>query len=639
MLYPEIGREGKRIRERKSPASPRATPPPSLPVSAPNTPISTPKARDNIQAQDDGMKTPRPKRKRVEPKRIQDSLERPQWLSRTKPSDTVVANGNESRKSTKDEVRSKPPRSSSMKHSGDLSFLKNSQLGLRHEPTSKVPTLALDKFAEQKIVEQDKVKKQPMKVEESTSMYGHKIPGAPPENTCAGCLGVRDKELVDDEVLLCDGQGCGREYHLKCCVPALRNETEQERWLCQDCCPNGGSTAFLMKYLEESDREKAEFLAKCTATDPHEAFIDRLLRQDSIRDNKPTDRFPVSQLERGALIDATARSDTFSRTRRGQEQTQPLTPDFFVGKPIRIFSLVGYQYHTGRIVDYRVTWKSENCTVLNDIEFLIRFPAGTEGRKTSYRHWIVLEEHGACVGTTIVWAGLPDGSWQPSTLWLHTARELVPDQHLLSESEGQIHYRTADATHQDHDTPVKSNFKILGLIRPFGYPHVFHTLNAKDRMMDLFHESALRDFLKDGKSRLQFELAKAEFNELLRVRRWRALKLMNPMGYRALSSADSYSLEPLRPPSYGQSVLESHAALCPTVPRGLDRRKLLDLIQRRRGIEPTKDVGAGLTCRLLDFHPDMLWLDKRRHHINGKNDKNGTGDHNGNAVASVSSDS
>jgi hypothetical protein len=285
---------------------------------------------------------------------------------------------------------------------------------------------------------------------------------------------------------------------------------------------------------------------------------------------------------------------------------------------VRIFSLVGSQYHTGRIVDYRmVTKNTHESHSINDFEFLIRFPAGVEGRKTAYRHWIVLEEHGTCVGTTLVWANMPSGGWQPSILWLRTARELIPIQHHLIESEGQIQYRPSHqhGAHLDEDdeslVAKKSKFKVLALIRPFGHVNVFHTLNAKDKMMDLFHESAVKEFLKDGTTLLQFEMAMVEYDEQMKVRQWRELKLEDPMGYYALSSADSYALPLLQPSLYGQVSLESHAELCPTVRRGLDRNKLVEQLQRR-GLAVSKDLGAAMTCKLVAFNPRMLWDNSER---------------------------
>jgi hypothetical protein len=645
-----VGKEGKRIREyRKLPASPeqssvqsdgKPTPPTSvatmaaeimtlpkipptttLPKIPPVTTITTAEPTP-LKSESDSSATPRPKRKRVEPKRIQDATEGPQWLHRSKrptsepPShepnnhnNHSTSNGDSRKRPPNDEVRVRAARQPSMKHGLDMATLKNSSLGATEEHLIEVPTPTLEEYVNKRIEAKQLVATAPTTVfdtNEEKQMYGFKVPDAPPENTCAGCLGRRDVELEDNPIVLCDGEGCGREYHLNCCNPSLSDEKEQERWLCQDCCPNGGSTAFLMRYLEESDLRKAEFLVQSTASDPHAAFIDHLLRQDTKRENKRLDRFPVSQLERGALTDATAKSGTVSRTRRNQEQTQPLTPSFFVGKPIRIFSLVGSQYHTGRIVDWRMMVKTHAPSSINDYEFLIRFPAGVEGRKTAYRHWIVLEEHGTCVGTTLVWANMPSGEWQPSILWLRTARELIPIQHQLIESEGQIQYRPAHGALDVDETPMKSKNKVLALVRPFGHVNVFHTLNAKDKMMDLFHETALKGFLKDGKSILQFEMAKMEHDEQMKVRKWRELKLDDPMGYYALSSLDSYSLPLLQPSSYGQISLESHAALCPTVRRGLDRSKLFDQL-KRRGIEVTKDLGAAMACKLVAFHPRMLW--------------------------------
>jgi hypothetical protein len=81
------------------------------------------------------------------------------------------------------------------------------------------------------------------------------------------------------------------------------------------------------------------------------------------------------------------------------------TPDFLLGRPVRIYVPTANVYHTGRIVDYRpcTAWPSTattpttpTTTTTPTMEYLVRFVAGMDDRKTPYQHWIVLEEHGTC---------------------------------------------------------------------------------------------------------------------------------------------------------------------------------------------------------------------------------------------------
>ena len=176
-------------------------------------------------------------------------------------------------------------------------------------------------------LEKDKRKPPPR----ATTLYGLPIPMESPANLCAGCLGERDDELEDQPVLLCDGQNCGREYHLQCCVPQLAcvpKDTDQ--WLCQDCSPEG-STASLVKYLESMDQARADFLQNLSAdvVDPESEFIRFLLRQDSQEIGLPDDcRFPESEMERSAMTHSLALCDSkaLTRTRGGSESNrEPLT--------------------------------------------------------------------------------------------------------------------------------------------------------------------------------------------------------------------------------------------------------------------------------------------------------------------------
>ena len=58
-------------------------------------------------------------------------------------------------------------------------------------------------------------------------------------------------------VVLCDGPGCNREFHLKCCKPPLQQVPEDEEYYCFDCHPNGGyATTLLEEYLDETEEHR-----------------------------------------------------------------------------------------------------------------------------------------------------------------------------------------------------------------------------------------------------------------------------------------------------------------------------------------------------------------------------------------------
>lgn len=441
------------------------------------------------------------------------------------------------------------------------------------------------------------------------TLYGLDIPNETASNLCSVCLGVRDDELEDQPVLLCDGPNCRREFHLACCVPALSAVPEVEHWLCQDCCPDG-STASLILYFVEADSAKAEYLR---SEDPKADFVQHLLIQDSQETEKTADRIPESELERGAMTHSLALCDSkhLARTRRGNEKREAFPAISYLGKPVRIYNSLGNMYHTGRIVDYRQrsAAASSDAAVGKETEFLIRFTAGKDDRKKAYQHWIVLEEHALAVGSTLVWAQIPAGSWNPAILWLRTSRELVTIQHLLKESEGEIIYQDDKETYLHK--PRKTKHKVCALARTFGEEQ-FSLINVRDQSVDLTNPESSCAYLKDPENVLQFHTANAELAEQKRVCSWRAMQQEDPVGPTVLSSRDSYTLPALLPAIRSVeagNASSTHTSLCPSIPRGLDRAKILKMLQRR-GIEPTKDIAASLLCEIVPVNTRTMELER-----------------------------
>lgn len=84
-------------------------------------------------------------------------------------------------------------------------------------------------------------------------MYGKPVPRSTKKENekCAECLGSRDDEAKDEPVLLCDGIGCMREYHLSCVKPPIAEVPEGE-FYCIDCSEHG-TTSNLIRYFDECD--------------------------------------------------------------------------------------------------------------------------------------------------------------------------------------------------------------------------------------------------------------------------------------------------------------------------------------------------------------------------------------------------
>lgn len=435
---------------------------------------------------------------------------------------------------------------------------------------------------------------------ESITLYGQTIPDKPSPNVCAGCYGTRDSELSDDPVILCDGANCGREYHLACCVPPLSSVPDVEEWLCQDCCADG-STKSLVQYLESADQAKANYFSSSSSSSGRKAeprsYVEHLLRLDNVRNS-----LVESELEKSAMIHTLALCDanhSLARTRGGNERRAALPPTDFIGKPIRLL-LTNHEdsnYHTGRIVDYREesvrrshASSSSTTTITPSFEFLVRFPAGVDDRKTSYYYWIVLEEHVVSVGTTMVWAR-SSRHWKPAILWLRSARALVYMMNMRSPSSSDVDF-------------FKTKHKVCAMARDFG-GEIFTELNVRDQCVDLFNLNAIDVHMKASTDNiLPFSLAKVEFAEQERIRKWRELRQINPMGPAVYSSRDYLSLPELDPnssPSRAMDVdssLQSAISLIPNIRQGVDRSKLLSLLHQR-GFDPTKDMAASLSCEIL----------------------------------------
>eukprot|EP00980_Cylindrotheca_fusiformis_P031776 scaffold26944_cov127-Cylindrotheca_fusiformis.AAC.1 len=156
-----------------------------------------------------------------------------------------------------------------------------------------------------------------------THMYGIPIPEERFQ-VCAMC----GSNYEHDTIILCDGKGCQKEFHLKCCIPPL-HEVPEGAYYCFDCSPTG-STAQLEEYLEHHDREKL------LQEDPDE-YATTLLYKDVLDEHHPKREIATEtpkELPRSEL-DWIHRND----------------PESLVGMAVRLYSTHGNSYHNGRIID------------------------------------------------------------------------------------------------------------------------------------------------------------------------------------------------------------------------------------------------------------------------------------------------
>jgi hypothetical protein len=238
------------------------------------------------------------------------------------------------------------------------------------------------------------------------------------------------------------------------------------------------------------------------------------------------------------------------------------------------------------------------------------------------------------VGTSLIW-----GSFElavvPAILWLRTARELVPVQHLLEESLGQILYEdshlslagtsttspsssSAQANQQQSLSSATKEAIILqwkrhtgvAMARSYGAEQ-YQLLNLESESVDFFNADAQRIYGSAQEMQVLMALVFAEWHEQEAVRTWHSMVLGNPVGNKVLTSHDEYALGRLAP--VRQSILPHtrhhndhahataaptpHAAPCALVPVGLDRFKIAQILERQ-GVTVTKDMAAALSANI-----------------------------------------
>ena len=469
----------------------------------------------------------------------------------------------------------------------------------------------------------------------SNEIYGLHRPPIPIINVCTGCSGVRDAELNGNEaddndhpVLLCDGVQCGREYHMACCIPPLvsvpdGDDNDDEPWYCYDCSKDG-TTLLLQQYLNNNDKEMVDYYSSNLHGQSNMTFVDYRIQQElNIKTSthgkhKMIYPVPESELVIGAMIHSLALCDVnkLARTRGGNERRESLAPNEYVGKPIRLHDRTHDLYHTGRIVAYRnfvpasslenckplPTFSSKDNTVLADsvptcphIECLVRFPAGKDYRKSTYHHWIRLEEHSLSIGSTLVWARITASQWKPSILWLRTPLALIT---TLNAIDRPVIDSNIDIS--------KTKHKVCALVRTFG-EEIYSMINIRDQCVDLSDTDATELHIYSHPDNvLLYSIARTEFAEQLRVQNWFQLKQVNPMDPAILSSRDYWTLRDLYPTTQvDDTKTADKGLLLPNVRRSLDRSKLVRMLYQR-GHRLSKDSAASISCVNVAFNNQTI---------------------------------
>mmetsp|Transcript_5996 Transcript_5996/g.8537 ORF Transcript_5996/g.8537 Transcript_5996/m.8537 type:complete len:600 (-) Transcript_5996:190-1989(-) len=427
-------------------------------------------------------------------------------------------------------------------------------------------------------------------------MYGIPIKKDILEGTCSGCKGVRDKKAKDEPVLLCDGIGCVREYHLTCIrhiYPAL-TAVPEGNFYCPDC-DGDGESACLDKYFTEVDTAR-------TAFQTSKSFVESCIRRSLLIESggfiteqgwSPVDPKPSTEstkkMMQGRQFDAqgneipppselatiqnlhdAAMDDllfsqfyTIAQKKNQPSAKKPKRKDksgtngdgadreMLVGNIIKVYNPHDEVYHNGRIIDWRSALPpGTDPTEAKDMfygngllagtEYLVRFAAGRDKRKRTLYRWIILEEHSCAVGVTIIMALKEKGrglnGWKPAQVLYRSCLELIPVRNLISQNHQKFHN--------------------WGLTRFFG-KEVNIYINLDDEAVDINSEAFLKakeakhPTVKTAKNKesalalhsMAMTSARLEIEERRRTFRWHTLPLHNRYHDKALTLINEYSFD------------------------------------------------------------------------------------------------
>lgn len=446
-------------------------------------------------------------------------------------------------------------------------------------------------------------KNAPVRLRIPEQMYGNEVARGHVRDVCAGCLGRKNEELKNEPILMCDGNGCGREYHVRCCLPPLTpEEIPEDSYLCIDCDKDGTSSN-LEHYFDDTWDSRSKYSTS-------REFVETLFDNDQ--------RIPVSEIPQMTQMHRHALSGVGNI--QGTSVPNELGPDFLIGKPIRLYCPEGNSYHDGRVIDWRrathlrptspLQPSDENDFMYGDIsevarcEFLVAFPAGLNYRKRTVHQWLILEEHSLAVGTTLIWSlNNEKTKWCPGLLWLRTSFELNAVRDLLDEAGDQILYDRSK---------IGKRINTWALAQMFGGErHALLLLHedSVDFFAPFFAERISRPLETADGPRLELDamLAYAEVDEQRQVRHWFRLPLKDYHHERALNIADKYMLPPLelnagKPQDV---IMDQGPRPCPLIRQGLDRIWIMKQLELQ-GVEQAKDTAADMTVQKVKSRPAAI---------------------------------
>ena len=463
---------------------------------------------------------------------------------------------------------------------------------------------------------------------------------------CQLCRSKRNAIAITNKepVLLCDQKGCNAEYHLGCLYNAglfrTKDDNDEKRSIEEDgsssvndvnlaippgeiyCveCQASGATAVLAKYFDKVEDERSHFSS-------NRAYVTALLEKQMTEnpngnmnlDSKQLKNMPRSEIWFSHELHrlAMSSSDLLDSGKNSGDDSA----DFLVGKPVILYNTLDNEYHSGRIVDKRVCTvypphkrKGKSCDVdgptriehlqyygvgpLSTCEFLVRFPAGLQGRKKDFLRWIMLEEHSLFIGISLIEGKMSKsinegggGVWKPAMILARSALELVLIRPLLNEDErGNLFFYGKNES--SNDKCVLASF--------FGEERQ-SLLRLRDEARDLLHDdrvgmNGVSEITTDGKVSNNFlslsfcqllafvdgpsALLYSEKVERERCIAWSRLILDKSNHPRALLLHDEYSVQAHSSAPKQDNGDVTRSTDCDNQLRGLDLLWLARLVQK-----------------------------------------------------------
>lgn len=343
--------------------------------------------------------------------------------------------------------------------------------------------------------------------------------------------------------------------------------------------------------------------------------------------------------------------------------------EFLIGKPVRLYCPLDNNYHVGRIIDFRTcsiypslrgngdhvsaSVDPETNTVhiedldyygigpISQSEFLVRFPAGVEGRKKELVQWIILEEHSLAVGVSLIQGktaklkGKVNG-WKPAMILARSALELVPVREFLYENDkGELFASmNRDASFcrsflspSENDDGLRDRWALAsffgeeahGLLHLRDEAKALFTTNENPKPLTSrspigFGAEDVTHPYSSSTLDIPMGLAMVEHDEQVRCREWFKLILRNPAHPLALTSCDEYSV-PLFVNRRGENDCGSDVregsnvrAQCgklqhlnerenPLIERGIDRLRLAHLVEAlSEPLDRSRDSLLSFSC-------------------------------------------